>query len=100
MDPYRSLEYAKNKVAPGWYEIIENLVADLAALGWDGDVRQVRTEPGGELLFRVGVHDEAIRKRIDRTRRESGCTCQNCGDRGRHGLCSGCATTLPSRGKP
>ena len=101
MNPYRSLEYARTKVAPGWYEIIDNLVADLTILGWNGDVRQVGREHGGELLFRVGVHDEAIRKRIYRAKRESECTCENCGDRGRHGLCSGCATLpFPCWGEP
>jgi len=95
-DPYWAMEYAKKQVAPGWYGVIERLVADLAALGWDGDVRHVNSDRGA-LLFLIGRGSERIWKRVDQAIKESIRTCENCGARGWLGICSGCATARIER---
>jgi len=68
-------------VGPGWEDIVRRLVTDLFALGWDGDLHQIKEKFGG-LRFYIGVGNEALWKRIDQAEDESMRTCEQCGQPG------------------
>jgi hypothetical protein len=65
-------------VGPGWRPLIRTLMRDLRALGWDGQVHQVK-EKFGELRFHVGATTSAVFDRIDEATRESRTICERCG---------------------
>lgn len=65
----------------GWWPILDRLVVDLFALGWDGQVRQIKEKFGGLRVY-VGATSEAIEARINRATEESLGTCEICGDPG------------------
>lgn len=66
----------------GWQGLLERLVVDLKALGWDGDLHQVKAKFGG-LRFYVGKTTAAMQKRIDQAEVESFLTCEMCGNPGK-----------------
>jgi len=71
----------QSQVGKGWGDILERLVIDLANLGWNGEVMQVK-EKFGVLCFYVGASNAAIRNRIDQAGEESAITCEWCGQLG------------------
>lgn len=73
-----NVEFLQGFVRAGWAPIIERLVTDLEALGWDGKVYQVKEKFGG-LRFYIGDGSEEIYKRIDQASDESFKTCEVCG---------------------
>lgn len=64
-------------VPRGWRPLVGRLVDDLLALGWDGEVRQVK-EKFGTLRFDVGRASVAVDARIAEAEGESGRTCEIC----------------------
>ena len=68
-------------VGPGWSGIIERLVNDLFAMGWNGEVHQVK-EKFGTLRFYIGPGSEAFYARIRLAEDESSSTCEECGEPG------------------
>lgn len=83
---------------PGWKSIVESLVSDLIAMGWDKDCHQVKEKYGG-LRFYIGNTTREIDARIDEAEEWSTRTCQHCGGPGvlRQGswwstACADCAT--------
>ena len=76
-----TLEELQAMVGPGWSGVIERLVQDLEALGWDGTVYQVKEKFGG-LRFYIGGATDAIFKRISEAEEESYRVCENCGKPG------------------
>jgi hypothetical protein len=96
-----SIDSLKGCVGPGWHGILERLVADLFALGWDGVVAQVKEKFGG-LCFYIGGGSDAIFDRIDLATDESYRTCEDCGEPG-HARDTGWVRTRCDRcaeGKP
>jgi len=87
----------------GWASLIDELITDLVALGWDKDLHQLKEKFGG-LRFCVGTYDARIDARISRAEHESWRVCEQCGAAGkRRGggwietLCDGCdAARRPS----
>jgi hypothetical protein len=69
-------------VSPGWVELLDRLVVDIKALGWDGDLHQVKEKFGG-LRFYIGAGTPAMDERIDAAERESLRTCDMCGALGK-----------------
>jgi len=65
-------------VGPGWGDIVEALVADLFAAGWDGSVHQVKEKFGG-LRFYIGYGNDEMYNLIDAAERQSFKTCEHCG---------------------
>lgn len=65
-------------VGSGWREIVERLVGDLFALGWDGTVHQVKEKWGG-LRFYVGDATEEMHNRITQAEKQSHTVCEKCG---------------------
>lgn len=63
---------------PGWVPLIEALLKDLLALGWDKDCQQVKEKFGG-LRFYVGEETPEIRQRISLAESESFEVCPVCG---------------------
>lgn len=62
----------------GWLPIIEHLVDDLLALGWNGEVHQVKEKFGG-LRFYIGGTSTKIRDRVHQAEEESFQICEDCG---------------------
>ena len=62
----------------GWAAIIDRLVTDMLAAGWDGELYQIKEKFGG-LRFYIGAATEAIHKRIAEAEEESFRTCELCG---------------------
>lgn len=63
---------------PGWSGIIKTLIPDLFALGWDGEVDQVKEKFGG-LRFYIGSGSNEIFDRIAQAENDSNRTCEVCG---------------------
>ena len=70
-----------SSIGPGWVPMVERLINDLRALGWDGELGQIK-EKFGELRFIPCVWDDAMRVRILAARRASHTTCWRCGSEG------------------
>ena len=66
------------QVGPGWVPLLERLIMDLIALGWDRDCHQVKEKFGG-LRFYTGPVSEACFQRIREAESESMRTCTVCG---------------------
>lgn len=65
-------------IGSGWADIVLRLIADLAKLGWDGSVNQVKEKFGG-LRFYIGDGSREIHERIDKAEEESFRVCEKCG---------------------
>jgi hypothetical protein len=82
------LEDLKKMVGPGWGKIIEEMVEDLKAIGWDGAVLQVK-EKFGALRFYYGVSGipenlQRVAMAIDTWHEgQSRMTCEECGKPGK-----------------
>lgn len=70
-----------NCVPEGWHNLVNTLIDDLLALGWDGQVFQAKEKFGG-LRFYIGSGNEAIWARISQAEKESYKTCEVCGEPG------------------
>jgi hypothetical protein len=66
----------------GWFPLIEKLVEDLIALGWDREVAQIKEKFGG-LRFYIGSGTQAIFERISKAEEESYTICETCGEPGK-----------------
>ena len=75
------LDHVLMGVGPGWSKIVQRLIRDLFALGWNGSVHQIK-EKFGELRLYTGGSD-AIFNRIDAATKESLKTCERCGEPGK-----------------
>lgn len=64
-------------VGPGWIPLLDELVTDLVALGWDKDLQQVKQKFGG-LRFYIGDGTEEIYARISQAERASFYVCEEC----------------------
>lgn len=69
-------------VGKGWHGIIDRLVTDLLAMGWDGDVAQVKEKFGG-LRFYINGGTDQMFDRIETAGDESLVTCEECGGPGK-----------------
>lgn len=65
-------------VGIGWISLLDRLVTDLKALGWDGDLQQVKEKFAG-LRFYIGDGSDAIHDRIHAAEMESFKICEHCG---------------------
>lgn len=73
---------------PGWVGIVDDLIADLLELGWDGKIGQVKEKFGGLRFYIDSIMEdpdlhEAIYDRISKAEIESQKTCQDCGEPGK-----------------
>lgn len=65
-------------LSDGWFSLVERLIVDLIALGWDRDCHQIKVKFGG-LRFYVGAASEECRARIAAAEVEAESTCSICG---------------------
>ena len=65
----------------GWREIVESLVSDLADMGWDRTLFQIKEKFGG-LRFYAGECSEEMYDRVAEAERKSLETCMKCGKPG------------------
>jgi hypothetical protein len=74
---------ARNRgyVDPGWVPIVDKLITELLALGWDGDLHQVKEKFGG-LRFYVGAATPEMIKLIHAAEVETFTICEGCGKPG------------------
>jgi hypothetical protein len=79
--PIRAEGGAPGGVGPGWFPLLDRLVADLFALGWDRRILSVKEKYGGLSFFADGT--SAIQARIDQAEAESETVCEDCGAPGR-----------------
>jgi len=91
-------------VGLGWIPILDDLAADLYALGWTGKVAQIK-EKFGTLRFYLDGGTEALYERVSQAEQLSAVTCEVCGAPGelRGGgwlktLCDSCAQGRPACG--
>lgn len=66
----------------GWHKLIEALIQDLIAFGWDRDCHQIK-EKFGSLRFYVGNATEEMHELISAAEYESGRVCEECGKSGK-----------------
>jgi hypothetical protein len=66
----------------GWVPLIEGLVKDLIALGWNKDLQQCKSKLGG-LRFYIGASTDEMVRRITRAEIASYHTCERCGKPGK-----------------
>ena len=62
----------------GWLSLVERLIVDLIALGWDRDCQQIKEKFGG-LRFYIGASTPEVRARIYAAEEEARVTCAVCG---------------------
>ncbi len=74
-------DYDYQSVGPGWHDLLVRLVTDLLALGWNGEVSQVKEKFGG-LRFYINAGTSELWDRIDVAESESLRTCEECGKPG------------------
>jgi len=67
----------------GWLPLIEALIVDLIALGWDRNCAQVKEKLGSLRFYIDGVETPEIRARIGAAESLSSQTCERCGKPGR-----------------
>ena len=65
-------------VGPGWLPLIETLIQELIAVGWDRDCQQIKEKFGG-LRFYIGAGNDEIHAIISRYESLSYKTCEECG---------------------
>lgn len=65
----------------GWGAIVDNLIEDLIALGWDKGLLQVKEKFGG-LRFYITQSDTELHERIRKAMDASRQTCTTCGEPG------------------
>ncbi len=76
VEPYRC--DWNDGVGRGWFGIIEELVKDLLALGWDGRLWQVKSK-FGTLRFYTEQHSPELSERISAAEKASAIVCERCG---------------------
>ena len=76
------LDDASNKVYPGWQPLIKRLFDDLFALGWDGQITQIKEKFGLLRLYLTTSANSEMRERVRAAEEESGSTCRVCGQPG------------------
>jgi hypothetical protein len=69
------------EVGDGWALIVEELITGLKAVGWDGDLQQIKEKFGG-LRFYVGNATSEMHSLIDAAEQKSLKTCEVCGSPG------------------
>ena len=69
------------EVGEGWYPLVNQLVEDILALGWDGNIFQVKEKFGG-LRFYIGSGSNEIFDRIAKAENDSYEICEECGQPG------------------
>lgn len=71
---------------PGWEHLLDEAFTKMRALGWDGEIHQVKEKFGTLRLYTTGVHkdkaDEFF-KIIRAAEAKSEHTCESCGLRGK-----------------
>ena len=70
--------YGFDGLPDGWFDLVETLIKDLIALGWNREVHQAKEKFGG-LRFYVGQATPEIEEAIRMAELESYDLCQNCG---------------------
>jgi hypothetical protein len=83
-----TLDEAKHCVGKGWHPLLERLWNDLLAVGWKGEVSQVKEKFGG-LRFYAGGTTDSMLKRILAAEEESLHICDVCGAPGKTGSWGG-----------
>lgn len=68
-------------VGDGWVPILDQLLTDLTAAGWDGEIRQIKEKFGG-LRFYASTNDPAHYDRIMAAELNSTKVCETCGQPG------------------
>ena len=78
--PTENADIYWSQVDDGWIPLIDKLITDLLAMGWDGDAHQIK-EKFGTLRFRVhGKLSEALRAEILKAEEvDSAHICEQCG---------------------
>jgi hypothetical protein len=69
----------------GWAPIVDRLLTDLVAMGWDRNVDQIKEKFGGLRFYAAGVLTKEMQGLVDAAERESARTCELCGAPGRIG---------------
>lgn len=66
----------------GWVPLIESLIVDLIAFGWDKQLGQVKEKFGGLRFYLDGETTDDINKRISEAESQSFKVCEACGNPG------------------
>lgn len=65
-------------IPDGWFSLVERLIVDLIALGWDRNCQQIKVKFGG-LRFYIGEGTPEVRGRITAAEDEAREACTVCG---------------------
>lgn len=65
-------------IPDGWFSLVELLIVDLIALGWDRDCQQIKEKFGG-LRFYIGAGSPEVWARIATAEEQAWETCEVCG---------------------
>lgn len=83
-----SMKDILSHVGEGWHSIVDDLIKDLFALGWNGSLYQIKEKFGG-LRFYIDKGNDEIFKRINLAELQSLKTCEDCGEEGTTGSWGG-----------
>ena len=76
-----TMEDVLHQVGPGWNMLVQELIAELFALGWDGKLYQIKEKFGG-LRFYIGLGTDEIHAAIQAAEDRSNSTCEISGEPG------------------
>jgi len=65
-------------VGDGWVPLVDQLFADMIALGWDRDLHQLKEKFGGLRVY-IGVSSASVKERIRVAEEVAARTCDECG---------------------
>lgn len=76
--PYQPFDY---EIDNGWKDLVLKLIEDLKAIGWNGEIAQIKEKFGG-LRFYIGEGTIEMFKLIDKAECKSYSICIRCGQPG------------------
>lgn len=65
-------------IGEGWHPLVEQLMDAMLAVGWDGQIHDIKEKFGG-LRFYIGEGTPEVHKMIDKACRDSYSICEDCG---------------------
>lgn len=76
-----TFEEAVKYIGKGWHGTVLTAMIDMYALGWNGEVRQIK-EKFGTLRFYIGAANEEVRERATGCELSTYVMCEECGSHG------------------
>jgi hypothetical protein len=82
LEKYKLEPQCLGGIGDGWVPLVETLIKDLLAMGWNREVGQIK-EKFGLLRVYIGEGTKAMFDRINKAEEDSAYICEECGGEGK-----------------